>query len=192
MADLNFPNSPTDGQEYEGYIFDSAVGAWINRPSVVANNESLRITAAFNAANSVNTYSNVTYVKLTAPSQTITGNLSIAGNLSISSTLSADGRTGNSGQVLTSAGSGNVYWSTVAGVGSIPSIFSANVGNNTNTSFSISHNLNTRNIFTSIREISSGYFVYPDVKLTTSNTIVLEFATAPTTNQYYVAMLGGS
>jgi hypothetical protein len=38
------------------------------------------------------------------------GNLTVSGNLSISKTLSANGSTGTSGFVLTSSGSGNVYW----------------------------------------------------------------------------------
>lgn len=67
---------------------------------------------------------------------------------------------------------------------------SANVGNNSNTTFIVAHNLNRNNIFVSIREISSGYFVYPDIKHTDSNNITLEFLTPPTANQYYVSILG--
>lgn len=52
MADLNFPNSPVDGQEHEGYIYDAVNGVWIYiAPSVAANNETLRLTAAFDQAN---------------------------------------------------------------------------------------------------------------------------------------------
>lgn len=52
MADLNFPNSPVDGQEHEGYIYDAANGVWIYiAPSVAANNETLRLTAAYNQVN---------------------------------------------------------------------------------------------------------------------------------------------
>ena len=39
--------------------------------------------AAYTSSNSVNTYSDSTYVKLTAPNQTITGNLSVTGALTI-------------------------------------------------------------------------------------------------------------
>lgn len=55
MADLNFPNSPVDGQIYEGYIYDGANGVWIYiAPSVAANNETLRLTAAYDKANAAN------------------------------------------------------------------------------------------------------------------------------------------
>jgi hypothetical protein len=28
MTTLNFPNNPTDGQEYEGYIYNATKGVW--------------------------------------------------------------------------------------------------------------------------------------------------------------------
>jgi len=68
--------------------------------------------------------------------------------------------------------------------------YSANVGNGSANTFTITHNLNTQNIFVSVRENSSGYFVYPDIKFDDANTTILEFVSAPTTNQYYVAILG--
>lgn len=67
---------------------------------------------------------------------------------------------------------------------------SANVGNASNATFTVNHNLNRTNIFVSMREYSTGYFVYPDIKYVDSNNIILEFISAPTANQYYVSILG--
>lgn len=68
--------------------------------------------------------------------------------------------------------------------------YSANVGNGTNTTFTLSHNLNRADIFVAVREISTGYFVYPDVKYVNTNSAILEFVSAPTANQYYVSIIG--
>lgn len=70
------------------------------------------------------------------------------------------------------------------------STYTASVGDGTNTIFSISHNLGKSVIVASIREVSSGYYVYPDIKYVDSNTLQLEFASAPTANQYSLTVVG--
>lgn len=71
------------------------------------------------------------------------------------------------------------------------STFTSNVGNSSANSFSVAHGMNKYNIFVAVRENSTGYFVYPDIRYTNANTIVLEFNTAPSSNQYLVSVLGG-
>ena len=67
----------------------------------------------------------------------------------------------------------------------------ANVGDNSNTSIVVTHNLNTRDCNVSIREAGSPYaLVMCDVECTTVNTITFIFATAPTTNQYVATIIG--
>ena len=68
--------------------------------------------------------------------------------------------------------------------------FTANVGNNSANTFNIAHNLNTLFVSPAVREYATGYFVYPDIRSTTANNIVLEFISAPTTNQYAVIVVG--
>lgn len=68
--------------------------------------------------------------------------------------------------------------------------FRANVGNASASSFNVAHNLNTMDIVVSVREWSSGYFVYPDIDTLGNNNISIEFASAPTTNQYTVLVIG--
>lgn len=73
--------------------------------------------------------------------------------------------------------------------GSSVTKFTANIGNNSANSFNIAHNLNTFFIIPAVREYSSGYFVYPDMRNPSANHILLEFVNAPTTNQYSVILI---
>jgi hypothetical protein len=102
------------------------------------------------------------------------------------------------GQTFTS---GALTWSYSTSVGAwqvVPagaggggaSVFSSNVGNGSATTFNVAHNLAKTYVIPSVRENSTGYYVYPDLKYTSLNHIVLEFNTAPTTNQYTVIVLG--
>jgi hypothetical protein len=66
--------------------------------------------------------------------------------------------------------------------------FAANVGNGTNTSFVITHNLNTRDVSVSVFDNANFEEVFTDVALTTVNTITVSFATAPASNAYRVVI----
>ncbi len=70
--------------------------------------------------------------------------------------------------------------------------YSANVGNNADTSIGITHNLNTHDIVISIRDITSNSNtgILADWVSTTSNTVTLTFATAPATNAFRVTVVG--
>lgn len=58
------------------------------------------------------------------------------------------------------------------------------------TSAAITHNLNTLNVVVEVYEQSTGATVFADVVRTNSNTVTLTFATAPSTNQYTVVIVG--
>jgi hypothetical protein len=90
-----------------------------------------------------------------------------------------------------------------AGGGGSVTAFTANIGNNSgldgnvvvanaNTVYVVTHNLNTQSIFFTMREFSSGYYVYPDMMFFDANTCNVEFASAPTANQYFLSILGAS
>jgi hypothetical protein len=118
----------------------------------------------------VNTYINATSIAVTA--------------------IYANTSNGTSGQVLTSNGTG-VYWSTVSGGGGASlSTNTATIGDGTSTSFTVTHNLNKSGIVIITKETSSGLQVYPDVTLSTTNTAVLTFVTAPTASQFTAYVLG--
>jgi hypothetical protein len=68
--------------------------------------------------------------------------------------------------------------------------YTGSIGDNSNTTFTITHDLNSDNIMTAVKEQSSGYFVYPDVKYVASNQVVVEFENAPTTDQYQIYVIG--
>lgn len=69
-------------------------------------------------------------------------------------------------------------------------VYSTKIGNGTTTSFTITHNLNSRNVIVSIYETASPYQeVIADVYHNGLNTIKVEFATAPTSNQYTVNII---
>jgi phosphomevalonate kinase len=73
---------------------------------------------------------------------------------------------------------------------SIPSTYSANVGNGSATTYTVTHNLNSQTVSVNVRENSSGYYVYPDIKYTSVNALDLEFVDAPTVDQYLVVVKG--
>ena len=64
------------------------------------------------------------------------------------------------------------------------------VGNGSSTSFTFTHNLNRATVMVVVKEAATGYLVYPDIDVTTANAVVLEFASAPTLNQYSVTVVG--
>lgn len=118
---------------------------------------------------------------------------SISVNSAVNTTIAAiiaNGSIGTSGQVLTSNATG-IYWSTVSGGGGGGSVtkYAASIGDGSATSITVNHNLNSDNVFVTVIESSTGYYVYPDIKYSTSNSTIFEFVDAPTTNQYKVIIL---
>lgn len=66
--------------------------------------------------------------------------------------------------------------------------YAANIGDGSSTSFTVTHNLNTKDVVVDLVEVSTGETVYADVARTTVNAVVVTFAAAPTTNQYRVVI----
>jgi hypothetical protein len=65
------------------------------------------------------------------------------------------------------------------------------IGDGTTLNYTITHNLNSRDISVTIRETGSPYAqVITDVEFTTVNSITVKFAEAPTENQYTVTIVG--
>lgn len=92
----------------------------------------------------------------------------------------------NSAQFLDGTGA----WSTPGGGGTVNK-YAVNVGNASDTEFTITHNLNSRDVTVTIREVGSPYaMVMTDVEMATVNTVVVRFAVAPSTDQYRVIVTG--
>jgi hypothetical protein len=71
----------------------------------------------------------------------------------------------------------------------VVSKYATNVGDATNTSYTITHNLNTRDVIVTLYDNSSPYAeVICDVQHSTVNTVTLLFSLAPTSNQYRVVV----
>ena len=66
----------------------------------------------------------------------------------------------------------------------------ANVGNGTNTSFAVTHNLGTRDVQVQVYDNASYDTVECDVVRTDSNNVTVSFTVAPTTNAYRVVVIG--
>ena len=69
--------------------------------------------------------------------------------------------------------------------------YATNVGDNSATSFTVTHNLNTKDVIVQVYEVGSPFAqVEADVEHSTVNAVVVKFATAPTTDQYRVSVVG--
>lgn len=65
------------------------------------------------------------------------------------------------------------------------------IGNGSFKNFSITHNLDSRDVIVQIRQTGSPYeIVFTDVELETENIVKLKFAVAPSLNEYSVTVIG--
>jgi hypothetical protein len=94
----------------------------------------------------------------------------------------------------TSTNRWQMVWGAITGTlitSDIPAKLVQTIGNGTLTTFTITHNFNTRDIAVTIRETASPYAeVEADVEFTDLNTVTVKTAVAPTSNQYTVTLIG--
>lgn len=68
--------------------------------------------------------------------------------------------------------------------------FPTDIGDGSNTSYTVTHNLNTRDVDVAVRRNSGAYdYVIVDVEATTVNTVTVRFAAAPSANAFRVFVL---
>jgi uncharacterized Zn ribbon protein len=67
--------------------------------------------------------------------------------------------------------------------------FKASVGNGSATSFSVNHGLNSTDIIVQVWNLTTGEQTFTSVEVTDANNIAVEFADAPTANQYRVIVM---
>lgn len=98
---------------------------------------------------------------------------------------------GGTGAASASAARFNLGASAASANATLPQKLAVNVGNNSATDFTITHNLNTRDVTVTVYDNSSPYGVmYTDVENASVNTVVVRFSVAPTTDQYRVVIIG--
>lgn len=76
--------------------------------------------------------------------------------------------------------------------------YSTNIGNGVNTTYIVTHGLETQDIVISLRETVSPYNAVipsnlinsPMIQITSANTITIKFAKAPTLNKYRITVIG--
>ena len=69
--------------------------------------------------------------------------------------------------------------------------YSVSIGNGSDTEITVTHSLNTRDVVVNIYEVATPYAkVMADIKHTTVDALTIEFAVAPTSNQYRVVVEG--
>jgi len=66
--------------------------------------------------------------------------------------------------------------------------FAANIGDGTNTSFAVTHNLGTRDVEVAVYDAATYEEVVTDITRTSTNVVTIGFAVAPTTNAYRVVV----
>ena len=168
----------------------------------VSNYADNRVITSDGTTAGLNAESNFTFngSLLTAPSGNFTSSLQVNGT-----GVSLSGHTHTSSNItdFNSSVSGLLpVTNIVAGTGMIVSsssgsftisldTYSVLIGNGSATSFTVTHNLGaTNDVHVSVRETATNYYVYPDIKYVDSNSVLIEFVSAPTSNQYRVSIIG--
>ena len=66
----------------------------------------------------------------------------------------------------------------------------ATIGDGSATSYTVTHNFNTKDVQVSVREVATDAIVMPDVTCATVNSVNTIFATAPATGSYVISIVG--
>lgn len=68
--------------------------------------------------------------------------------------------------------------------------YARDIGDGSSTTFTVNHNLGTQDVVVQVRDKSNNQVVMCDIEHTDANNVKLYFATAPSTNQYRVVVVG--
>lgn len=159
----------------ENGIYVAAAGAWTRATDFDANSE---VVGAAVFVSEGTTHGNSQW------------NMTTDGPVTIGTTALVWAQVG--GGTSYSAGSGITITGSV--IAADPAVvarkYSATVGDGTATTITVTHNLNTKDVVVSVREVSGDAVVIADVVANGVNTAQITFAVAPTTGQYRVTVVG--
>jgi phage-related tail fiber protein len=69
--------------------------------------------------------------------------------------------------------------------------YATSIGNNSDTAITVTHSLGSKDVIVQVYDNSSPFAqVWPDIEHTNTTSVTLQFAVAPTTNQYRVVVTG--
>ena len=137
-----------------------------------------------------NTLSNIANASLTNSSTTINGTAIALGASGTITAANPNALTLGTGLTGTSY-NGSAAVTAAIDTSVVVRKYAVSVGDGTATSYTITHNLNTRDVIATLYDNSSPYAeLICDVEHTTVNTLTLRFSVAPTLNQYRVAVQG--
>lgn len=111
----------------------------------------------------------------------------------VSSSALGNGLTGGSGTVVSvNNGTGLVFNGTALTTDHsiIPQKFSVSIGDGSTLTYTVTHNLGTRDVVTAVYDSAAYNVVVADVVNATTNTVTVAFAVAPSTNAYRVVVMG--
>lgn len=93
---------------------------------------------------------------------------------------------------ITSAGSGEIITNSERStLQSATQKHAETIGDGSSTSFSVTHNMGTRDVSVTVRENNSPYeVVYTDIEVETENSVKIKFADAPSSDEFRVIIIG--
>jgi hypothetical protein len=160
---------------------DANTSASLNNATVMVTQGTVNANTSWTqtTANPTVGTSNIVFVQYAASNTYSAGN----GLLLTGSTFSVEAA--NSSITVTSSG----ISTSAAAINAVIMYSSATVGNGSSTAITITHNLGSVNVMVQLFNNSTGEMWIPDISNIQSNSLVLNFGTAPSTNELTVVVI---
>ena len=182
-------NSSLDELHYGNFYFvsagTSAGTGWVLTNEGTGTNEDIKIGT-----------DPVEFTQFSGSGAYIGGNgISISGNTISAVVQGTEGLQLTSSGIGVNAGTGLEFDGStgalkVTGFSTLASKYAVTVGNGTNTTFTVTHNLGTTDVMVTIFDTSSMAEVFADVVHTSDSVVTVSFAVAPSTNAFRVVVIG--
>lgn len=137
----------------------------------------------------------ITWTQFGAPGSTSASNQGTGGvgvyDTQVGNDLQFRNVSAGSSKITVNLSGKNIVVDAVPSAMGLPQKYATSVGNNSNTSFTVNHALNTTDVIVQIKEVAGGKaVVYADIVITDADNVDVTFAVAPTSNQYRVIVIG--